>query len=154
MSVCVCVCVCVLSLLSCVPCNVPYYAVRTTTCLACVCVCACSPCCPVCPAMCPTMLYAQQHALLVCVCVCVCALLVVLCALHCALLCCTHTTCLACMCVCVCVHRFSTGDAGVYIGCQDLFLSEVSGRFEVRCRRVSARDALQTLSLFACYTFH
>jgi len=34
-------------------------------------------------------------------------------------------------------RRFSTGDSGVYLGCQDLFLSEVSGRFEVRCRRVS-----------------
>ena len=130
-----------------------------------------------------TVQYLRCVYVCVCVCVCVCALLVVLCALQCALLCCTHynmpclcvcvcvlsllscvpcnvpyyavrTTCLACMCVCVCVHRFSTGDAGVYIGCQDLFLSEVSGRFEVRCRRVSARDALQTLSLFACYTFH
>eukprot|EP00983_Pelagomonas_calceolata_P083434 1156160-Pelagomonas_calceolata.AAC.7 len=38
--------------------------------------------------------------------------------------------------VCLLAARFSTGDSGVYVGCQDLFLSEVSGRFEVRCRRV------------------
>lgn len=32
--------------------------------------------------------------------------------------------------------RFSTGGSGVYLGAHDLFLSEVSGRFELACEKV------------------
>ncbi|KAF5831417.1 hypothetical protein DUNSADRAFT_13152 [Dunaliella salina] len=48
-------------------------------------------------------------------------------------------------------YQFSTGDSGVYVGCQDLFLSEVSGRFEVRCRRVTKSDGNYAASLFISF---
>ncbi|KAL6745957.1 hypothetical protein V8C86DRAFT_1618625 [Haematococcus lacustris] len=37
-------------------------------------------------------------------------------------------------------YRFSTGGSGVYIAARDLFLSEVSGRFELSCERFTRPD--------------